>query len=61
MDDKVAARTYLEALGVETDSKKSPEYLAFLSRSRHEAFEAKMKRMINEYVEFRCYGALGSQ
>jgi hypothetical protein len=61
LSDDALARAYLAALSDETDPKKSPEYLAFLSRSRHEAFQERMTHLINEYVEFRCYGALGSQ
>ncbi len=59
LDDEAMASAYLATISDETDHKRSPEYLAFLSRSRHEAFEERMKRTINEYVEFRCYGALG--
>jgi hypothetical protein len=61
VDDEATAQAYLATIADETDSRKTPEYLAFLSRSRHEAFEERMTRMINEYIEFRCYGALGSQ
>jgi hypothetical protein len=61
LDDEATARAYLDALGVETDPKKSPEYIAFQSRARYEAFEERTAKMIHDYIEFRCYGALGSQ
>jgi hypothetical protein len=59
--DAVPANEFLVAIDTETDPKHAPEYLAYLSRARHDAFEERMTRTINEYVEFHCYGALGSR
>lgn len=61
LDDDATAQAYLAALGVETDPKRSPEYIAFQSRARYESFEERMAKQITDYIEFRCYGALGSQ
>jgi hypothetical protein len=59
--DAKPAEALLRFIMTETDPKTSPEYQAFAARSRHEAFEMRMTKLIKEYVEFHCYGALGTR
>jgi hypothetical protein len=59
--DAKPAEDLLRAINTESDPKLSPDYRVFQSRSRHQAFEQRMTKMINEYVELYRWGSLGSR
>jgi hypothetical protein len=52
------AEDFLRAISAETDPKQSLDYRAFISRSRHQEFEQRMTKMINEYVDLYRWGSI---